>query len=55
MRPNPQFHVDLVTITEEIFNGKRHCFVQCTMRKGYTFTGQIINNKAKGRISKLVF
>ena len=24
MRPNPQFPVDLVTFTEEIFNGKLH-------------------------------
>ena len=24
MWPNPQFHVDLVTFTEEIFNGKLH-------------------------------
>ena len=24
MRPNPQFHVDLITFTEEILNGKLH-------------------------------
>ena len=29
MWPIPQFTADLVTITEEILNGKLHFFVQC--------------------------
>ena len=29
MWPDPQFPADLVTFTEEIFNGKLHFFVQC--------------------------
>ena len=29
MSPNPQFHVDLVTVTAEILIGKLHFFSQC--------------------------
>ena len=29
MSPNPQFHVDLVTVTTEILIGKLHFFSQC--------------------------
>ena len=28
MRPNPEFLTDLVTFTEEIFNGKRNIYVK---------------------------
>ena len=31
MWPNPQETVDLVTFTEEIFNGKLQFFLQCSL------------------------
>ena len=43
MRPNPQDTADLVTFTEEIFNGKLHCL--CSGCMGVNFRGFTVFEK----------
>ena len=42
MRPNPQFHVDLVTFTEEIFNGKLYFLCSGIVLKGFRTLNLIV-------------
>ena len=55
MRPNSQFPADLLTFTEEIFNGKLHFFVQCIIGLIAKTTRKFINNSRYKFLGYMVF
>ena len=58
MWPNPQFPADLITFTENIFNGRLHVFVQCNvkgMQSSKNFLNQFENFKSKLKPSGLLY
>ena len=55
MWPNPQFPADLVTFSEEIFNGKLHFFVQCIIGLIAKIPRKFINNSRYKFFGYMIF